>query len=120
MNIHRLPIRTLLLPELLWLASLSVCAQPQTAPVSDLAAPPVQLSRAEVLADLQVWRESGLALLAADPGQAPFTGSDYQQARTRYERMRASPGFAELVNTIARRKGEPVPTQASATSRPQQ
>ena len=55
-----------------------------------------QLSRAEVMADAQIWRESGLALL--DAGEAPDRDSAaYRQAQAKYEELRASPYFATLV-----------------------
>lgn len=55
-----------------------------------------QVSRAEVMADAQIWRESGLALL--DAGEAPDRDSAaYRQAQAKYDELRASPYFAALV-----------------------
>lgn len=77
-------------------------------------------TRAEVLADLQVWRASGLATLDVDPSQAPFTSRAYLSARARYDQMRASPDFAALVRDIAIRRGEvELPQVASSKDRQQ-
>jgi hypothetical protein len=65
------------------------------------------LTRAEVIADLQVWRESGLANLEHGDG-APFTSLQYEQARARYAQLRAAPRFAALVEQIAHARGESV------------
>jgi hypothetical protein len=55
-----------------------------------------QLTRAEVMADAQIWRESGLALL--DAGEAPDRDNvAYRQAQAKYDELRASPYFAALV-----------------------
>lgn len=64
------------------------------------------LSRAEVLADTQIWRESGLAAL--DRGEASYHvfSPNYELARARYMAMRSSPSFAVLVQTIAVERGE--------------
>jgi hypothetical protein len=68
-------------------------------------AAPAPAARAEVLADLEIWRESGLALAqsgdAFDP-QTPF----YRESLARYQAMRTSPQFAERVDRIARQRGE--------------
>jgi len=62
-------------------------------------------TRAEVIADTQIWRESGLA--AVQSSESPnFMSHDYQQAQQRYERMHASPQFDALVEQIARERGE--------------
>jgi hypothetical protein len=64
------------------------------------------VSRAEVLADLEIWRRSGMAAL--DRGEAGFNavGAEYRQAHARYAAMRSSPQFAELVQSYARKRGE--------------
>ncbi|MBA2723333.1 MAG: DUF4148 domain-containing protein [Methylibium sp.] len=65
----------------------------------------VSKTRAEVIADTQIWRESGLA--AVQSSESPnFMSHDYQQAQQRYERMHASPQFDALVERIARERGE--------------
>jgi len=59
-------------------------------------------SRAEVLADLQIWRESGLAALEG-VGEGKYTQTDPQwyAAQARYEQLRSSPHYAELVQKFA-------------------
>jgi hypothetical protein len=55
-----------------------------------------QVTRAEVMADAQIWRESGLAQL--DAGESPDRDSaPYRQAQAKYDELRASPYFATLV-----------------------
>jgi hypothetical protein len=60
-------------------------------------------TRAEVLADLQIWRESGLQQFEGF-GEGP-NGFDprYQAALAKYEELRASPRYAELVAKFAAR-----------------
>lgn len=63
------------------------------------------VTRAEVLADLQIYRESGLADL--DRGEAQDTTSAaYAQAKAKYAQLRASSHYTELVQQIAARRGE--------------
>lgn len=65
------------------------------------------LSRAEVLADLQVWKASGLAQL--QHGDMPDVyGAEYQRASALYAALRKSPHFAVLVQSIASKRGEVV------------
>lgn len=66
-------------------------------------------TRAEVLADLQIWRSSGMAAFEADTGLAHFGSRNYEAARTRYEQARSSAEFYALVQSIAVRTGERVP-----------
>lgn len=73
------------------------------------------LSRAEVIADLEIYRKSGLADLDTRDSPDVF-GTDYQVAQARYQAMRASPEFTALVASIARDRGEVVAT-AGARSR---
>lgn len=77
-----------------------------TAALADQAEAP-GLTRAEVLADLQIWRDSGMADLHA--GEEPaFFKSGYDAASARYAAMRTSPAFAALVSRIAQQRGEVV------------
>jgi hypothetical protein len=77
----------------------------ESAPV--FSAQPSTLSRAEVLADLQVWKASGLAQL--QHGDTPNVFSvEYQRASALYAALRKSPHFAVLVQTIAAKRGEVV------------
>jgi hypothetical protein len=74
------------------------------------------LTRAEVLADLQIWRESGLAALSrGEAGYNVFTLA-YRQAQARYRALRASPRYAELVQRIAQERGENVASRSVGTT----
>lgn len=57
------------------------------------------LSRAEVLADLEVYRASGLAALEGGETVA-FHAPEYQRAQARYAELRSSPSFTALVRSI--------------------
>ena len=80
------------------------CAQfsdsaPDARPVS-AAASPGSLSRAEVLADLQMWQLAGMQ----DHGREEVQGladDQYRASLARYFALRASPAFGELVNRLA-------------------
>lgn len=62
---------------------------------------PVQeLTRAEVLADLRIYQESGLAELSR-PDSEYWRSSAYRQAAARYARVRNSPRFEQLAQQIA-------------------
>jgi hypothetical protein len=66
---------------------------------------PSKLSRAEVLADLQVWKDSGLAELQ-NGYTSTISDTKYQRALARYAALRNSPNFATLVQSIAATRGE--------------
>ena len=68
---------------------------------------PSTLSRAEVLADLQVWKASGLAELE-NGYTSTISDPQYQRALARYAALRNSPNFATLVQSIAAKRGEEV------------
>lgn len=74
--------------------------------------PPVTLSsrssisRAEVLADMEIWRASGLADFDTSPLGNHYLDEAYLAARDRYETLRASPQFSALVRAIAASRGE--------------
>lgn len=74
------------------------------------------LTRAEVIADLQLWRESGMA--DASPGEAiqEAYSARYRQAHARYLALRASPRYAQLVRQIAEQRGEVAAAVPVATS----
>ncbi|WP_431103059.1 DUF4148 domain-containing protein [Roseateles noduli] len=57
---------------------------------------PKGLTRAEVLADLQIYRESGLAA-AELPETYGFDTERLREAQTKYQQLRQSPHYAELV-----------------------
>ena len=62
-------------------------------------------SRAELLAEIEIWQRAGLAEL--DRREAPDTFSQqYLAAVARYNAMRASPEFSSRVAALARERGE--------------
>ncbi len=63
------------------------------------------LPRSVVIADLEVWRNSGLAA-AEQSEEADAFSPRYREALARYLAMRSSPAFAERVQHIARARGE--------------
>ena len=66
--------------------------------------PAVEPTRAEVLADLVVYRESGLQQLENSDLVSNFT-PEYRAAQKRYEELRHSPRYAELVRSFETRDG---------------
>ncbi|MFG6490365.1 DUF4148 domain-containing protein [Roseateles sp. BYS78W] len=71
------------------------------------AAPEVAATRAEVLADLEIYRQSGLEHY--DRLESPDFGSPvYRAAQKRYQDLRNSPRYAALVRANADRLGERV------------
>lgn len=73
------------------------------------------VSRAEVLADLKIYQESGLAAaerVADETGQQ--NSATLQAARQRYAALRQSERYAALVAEYAARRGETVRTAAKA------
>ena len=77
-----------------WRASNDGAASSATQGMNQSSTQP--LTRAEVLADLQVYRESGFAEL--DRADVPQWGSPaYKAAAERYAALRASPRYAALV-----------------------
>ena len=64
-------------------------------------------SRSEVLAEVHIWRQSGLAELDLQGEGRPDPSSPrYQAAQARYDALRAAPEFAVLVQRIAQERGE--------------
>ena len=100
------------------IAGAALCAFAMTAAAADGADgaraedAPVAVStlkRAEVLADLAVWREAGLDAFV--PGEAvadPLTDRAYQTALARYQALRSGPAFALRLQRIQRERGESV------------
>lgn len=75
---------------------------------------PKSVSRAEVIADLEIYRRSGLAEL--DSTESPdLFGSAYLHAQARYTALRASPEFKTLVARIARERGEAMTTASTGS-----
>jgi hypothetical protein len=68
------------------------------------AATEAPLSRAEVLANMQIWRESGSADLQSSESASDPTRPEYIAAMARYRALRASPEFAQRVARIERER----------------
>lgn len=69
--------------------------------------PPHQVTRAEVIADLEIYIQSGLRdIEMRDPPN--LSDRNHQTARARYEELRRSPAFAARVQQIAQQRGEAV------------
>ncbi|MDY0743543.1 DUF4148 domain-containing protein [Paucibacter sp. R3-3] len=66
--------------------------------------PAVEPTRAEVLADLVVYRESGLQQLDNSDLVSNFT-PEYRAAQKRYQDLRRSPRYAELVRSFETHDG---------------
>jgi len=75
---------------------------------NNIEAPASTLTRAEVIADLYVWRLAGLQEFYRSE-LSPDTGSDqYKSAAATYQVLRASPQFADLVHKLQENPGEAV------------
>lgn len=97
------PFKVLPMLIALTLAAGGAAAQVQFNVPAELPIPTSTVTRAEVMADLLIWRASGLAALH-NPGEIsvdPYT-PEYARARARYDHMRASPQFAVLVDQVSR------------------
>lgn len=104
---NTIPSRSVLLcSAALLLAAGAARANNDGANPSDAPAPMSALPRAEVLADLECWDESGMA--AFTPGEADVdpNGVPYRTARAKYDALRSAPTFAQRVVRIARARGE--------------
>ena len=66
------------------------------------------LAREEVLADLEIWRESGLSALESGEAGPDVLSTEYRRAAAKYAALRSSPQFDERVEQIARQRGKPV------------
>jgi hypothetical protein len=66
--------------------------------------PARELTRAEVLADLQIYQESGLAELD-HPDAENWRSSAYRGAFARYAKLRNSPRFEQLAQQITAARG---------------
>lgn len=64
------------------------------------------LTRSVVIADFEIWRESGLAWLDQGEGNSNLFSAAREKAQARYEQARSSPEFVARVQEIARRRGE--------------
>jgi hypothetical protein len=70
-----------------------------------VAEPQRALSRAEVLADAEIYASSGLRAVEQDD-LTPLRGARYQAALARYQALRHAPEFTARVQAIAQRRGE--------------
>lgn len=94
------------------IAAASIAAFASLSQAQENAAPAVpQLTRAEVIADMQIWAESGAAanLKHREDARHP----EFVAALAKYEQMRAAPEFAKRVAAIAQERGELVQTASS-------
>lgn len=73
---------------------------------SETIVPASGLSRAEVLAELKVWQDAGLAAEQWGEAGPEVFAARYQQAEARYQAMRLAQAFAALVARIERARGE--------------
>lgn len=70
------------------------------------------LTRAEVLADLEIWQRAGLNELSSFEGYADVSlNSDYQQRLAVYRQLRSGPAYAEAVARLSGRASERVAAQ---------
>jgi hypothetical protein len=83
--------------------SVGLCSAPAAEESNN--APEPSLTRAEVLADMVIWRESGLADAQFGESADPVSRA-YLAALGRYQALRAAPQFAQLVQRIASERGE--------------
>lgn len=91
------------------LAAGSAMAQPIVVPVPrTVAATSQPLSRAEVKADLYMWRLSGMQDAAFFSEYHDEQNPQYRAALARYQAMRSSPDYAALVEKLRADPSAPV------------
>ena len=105
---------TLIAGATLALAVVSAATTAVAVEATQIVPPVGTLTRAEVIADLEVWRASGLAAIESQE-EVDRNSAAYQAARARYLALRASPAFAARVDDIARERGERVTGVALAS-----
>lgn len=92
----------IVIPTLLLAAGAAMAAEPIVIDVPRGAAPPVStVTRAEVLADLHMWRLAGLQEFTRN--ELMDRSERYQMALARYHALRASTQYTELVQKIQER-----------------
>lgn len=76
----------------------------------DISPPPGYrgLTRAEVKADLEMWRRAGLDVASQGEAGPDVYSADYQMRLAQYASLRSGPVFAERVRQIAAMTGEKV------------
>jgi hypothetical protein len=72
------------------------------------------VSRAEVLADLKIYQESGLAAAERTAAETDHNPAELKAARERYAALREGERYAALVAEYAARRGETVRPAAKA------
>jgi hypothetical protein len=93
----------MLLALTLSLAAGGAAGQVQFNVPAELPIPKSTLTRAEVIADVLIWRASGLADLHSQGERSVDPSTlEYARASARYNHMRASPQFAVLVDQVSR------------------
>ena len=81
----------------------------------DVEPPESTLTRAEVIADLHIWRLAGLVdLNHQGEGQVDTNSYEYRRAFATYLQLRASPQFAKLVQELQQRPNAVVVARAQA------
>lgn len=70
-------------------------AQDAIAPASHTAG----LSRAEVLADLEMWHQAGMTYLPSPSAdrEVSYQSAEYQRGLARYQQLRSGPAYREAV-----------------------
>jgi hypothetical protein len=74
----------------------SAMAQEAISPVSSANA---GLSRAEVLADLEMWHRAGMTYMPSPSAdrEVSYNSAEYQRGLERYQQLRSGPAFREAV-----------------------
>jgi hypothetical protein len=72
-----------------------------------------QLTRAEVLADLEVWQLAGMPNFARGDTDIDPSSVEYMAAQAKYQQLAHSPDFTQRVMRIARQRGERVDVAAN-------
>ena len=81
-------------------ASLSVAAEEQFHHTS-ASADGIVLTRAEVQADLAMWKRAGLLDVAHSDASPDFTSTPYRQLHEEYQRLRNSTAYTQEVSRLA-------------------
>jgi hypothetical protein len=111
------PTRSLALPFALWLGiALGTTAHAQSSEAPGKPLPP--LTRAEVIADLNLWQQAGLDQFS-DPAVRDALDQAYQQALATYQALRQGPAYtAELARVRAQRGETPRPSATASADAP--
>jgi hypothetical protein len=92
----------IVIPSMLFAAGAAMAADPIVIDLPRGAMPPTSMvTRAEVLADLHMWRLAGMQEFTRN--ELMDRSDRYQMALARYQALRASPQYTELVQKIQER-----------------